>query len=213
MLLHGFDPTLIMIYVLVMFISFPIHEAAHGFVAMKLGDNTAKNMGRVTLNPIPHISLMGALMMIAVGFGFAKPVPVNPNNFTKVSRKVGMALTSLAGPVSNLLLAYVFLVFYRFVHADVNGNFIYVLSMIISLNIGLAIFNLIPIPPLDGSRILLLVLGERQYFNIMKYEMYSFLALFVLLQLGFMTGFLYTARNVILNLLFFLSNWVDVFVK
>ncbi|MDR0919960.1 MAG: site-2 protease family protein [Oscillospiraceae bacterium] len=204
----------LMIHLLVMFLAFPIHECAHAFVAMKLGDNTAKYQGRVTLNPISHLSVLGSVMMILVGFGWAKPVPVNPLNFThKISRKTGMALTALAGPVSNLLLAFVFVIIFKLLPYNVNPNLAVIILQIVLLNLGLAIFNLIPCPPLDGSRILLLILNERQYFNLMRYEMFFFMGIMFLFSFGLSLGFIDFIEYKILGVFDFLTGWVDMIAK
>jgi len=168
-----------------------IHEYSHGYMAYKLGDTTAKNMGRLTLNPIKHIDPLGALCMIFFHIGWAKPVPINPRAFKKPKRD--FALTALAGPVSNLimgfvsaliyLLAYAFLKDVKFISdsfaLNLARNTLLFISLFHSINIGIALFNLIPIPPLDGSRILNVILPEKAYFSIMKYERkiyYAFLA-------------------------------------
>lgn len=167
----------------VVFCTMPIHEFAHAFAADKLGDRTARMNGRLTLRPMAHLDLMGCLMILLVGFGYAKPVPVNMRNFKKP--KLGMAVTALAGPVSNLLMALFFLILrvvaIIFVHsdfADVLELFFYYAAYI---NVSLAVFNLLPIPPLDGSRIATALIPNKYYYKIMQYERYIMLALFVLL--------------------------------
>lgn len=164
------------------------HEISHGYVAYFLGDNTAKNAKRLSLNPLRHIDLIGLLCMIIFRFGWAKPVPVNIMNFK--NRKAGTALVSIAGPLSNILFALVsFLLIkllliipiYSEFAFSVIDLFVSFFMMTASLNIGLAVFNLLPIPPLDGSKILNSVLPDKIYYKILKYEQYGFLILILLL--------------------------------
>ncbi len=176
---------------LVMLIAIPFHEAAHALVSWKLGDSTAKDYGRLTLNPIAHFDPMGAICMIVAGVGWAKPVPTNAGRFK--NPKQGMALTALAGPVSNLLLAYMSMValklVYYFTPDTVLFSFLLLfLKYMVLINVTLAVFNMLPVPPFDGSRILLTFLPRRQYFGIMKYERYLFLAVFLVLMLGVLNG-------------------------
>ena len=179
----------------VVFMTMPVHEAAHAWAAKKLGDDTGWMHGRLTLNPMKHIDWLGALMMLLVGFGYAKPVPVNPRNFKKPQRD--MALTALAGPASNLAMAFIFLFpanafyFFAFKGVPVGGEPSVALNMIAQfftyaafVNISLAVFNLLPIPPLDGSRLLTAFLPRRIWYAIMQYETYIRYALFALLLLG-----------------------------
>lgn len=172
-----------------------IHEYSHAFAAHKLGDNTAQAVGRLTLNPLKHLDPFGVLCMIVFHFGWAKPVPINPRNFKKTKRD--FAITSLAGPLSNLITAFfaafIYLLFYSLVkNLTVESLFVYNL-IVYSLefiyifhliNIGIAIFNLVPVPPLDGSRILTVILPPKAYFGIMRYERYIYLALLAWLFLG-----------------------------
>ena len=172
----------ILMYVIrvpVVLLSLSFHECSHAWMANKLGDPTAKNMGRLTLNPIKHIDPMGAVMMFLIGIGYAKPVPVNSRYFKKPRRD--MALVAAAGPLSNIVLCIVsLLIFNLFAAIPIsspegavfylwNGTLMF-FAAAAELNIMLAIFNLIPIPPLDGSRIAFMFLPAKWYFGLMKYE-------------------------------------------
>lgn len=168
-----------------------LHELSHGAVAYALGDDTAKKAGRLTLNPIKHLDPMGLLMMVIFGFGYAKPVPVNMMNFKKPKR--GMAFTALAGPGSNLIIGIVFLflygLFFRLLFASSTGSYVaQMLYITAELSLAMGIFNLIPIPPLDGSKILFAVLPEEAYWKLMRYERYGFLVLIAVLYFGALDG-------------------------
>jgi len=157
-------------------IAITFHEYAHAYVADKLGDDTPRRQGRLTLNPFAHIDPYGLILMLTVGFGWGKPVEINPNNFTrKVTVRKGDALVSIAGPCMNFILAIIFSIIYgliiRFSHSWVlteYGNIILnILQYTISMNVGLGVFNLIPLPPLDGSKVLLAFLpyNAREWFE------------------------------------------------
>ena len=169
--------------VIAIFLCLTVHETCHGLAAYALGDPTAKSQHRLSLNPLRHIDWIGLALMFAAGFGWAKPVPVDPRYFRKP--KQGMALTALAGPVSNLVLALLALVLLRGAVAVLPGtawavwlvNFLLEISV---LSVGLGLFNLIPIPPLDGSKVLAVFLPDRAYVTLMRYERYGILVLLVL---------------------------------
>ncbi|MGN1417750.1 MAG: site-2 protease family protein [Acutalibacteraceae bacterium] len=190
----------------VMFCVLPIHEFAHAFVATKLGDQTARLSGRLTLNPLAHIDPFGAILILVAGFGYAKPVPVNPRNFK--NQKSGMALTALAGPLSNIIMSFIFMLFccavYKFT-VPVDGSFQGALADFFmyaaQINVSLAVFNFIPIPPLDGSRIISLIIPDKYYYKIMQYERYLVYAVLLLVLLGVLDTPIAIATNFISNLL------------
>lgn len=164
-----------------------VHESCHGLAALALGDPTAKRARRLSLNPLRHIDWFGLLMMVVAGFGWAKPVPVDPRYFRRP--KQGMALTALAGPVSNFLLALVLLfagrlLFENALYSPVNQWILDFLLSAAVLSLGLGLFNLIPIPPLDGSKILFSLLPDRAYNAMLRYERYGMIALWALVLLG-----------------------------
>lgn len=158
---------------LVVFAALPVHELAHGLIADRLGDRTARGCGRLSLNPLAHLDRMGTLMMYLVGFGYAKPVPVNPRNFK--NPRVGMALTALAGPASNLLMAMLSVGIFRLVSLFVDIRAQIILGFLLvylfaGINISLMLFNLLPIPPLDGYRILGLILPGKWLSFVNQYQ-------------------------------------------
>ncbi len=197
----------------IVLLALSVHETAHGYAAYKLGDNTAKSLGRLTLNPVKHFDLVGFICMLFLKFGWAKPVPINARYFKKPRRD--MAITAAAGPVSNILLALIFggLLRIEFIFvekyismedtlsvlsalgatsfsgtvAEVSYTYkifavlAFILYLGVILNISLAIFNLIPIPPFDGSRIFYVFLPTSLYFKVMRYERYIMIAILVLL--------------------------------
>jgi len=180
------------------------HELSHGFVAYLLGDDTAKRAGRLTLNPIRHIDIMGLVMMAVFHFGWAKPVPVDMRKFK--NPKGGMALTALAGPVSNLILAVLFIFFYGLLYFPIGKSAVgaYVLQMLslgAFISIGLGIFNLIPIPPLDGSKVLFSFISNEAYGKLMRYERYGSILMIILVATGVLGTPLSRATMAVLNFL------------
>lgn len=190
-----------------------LHELAHGYVAYRLGDDTAKRAGRLTLNPLRHIDIMGLLMMIVFKFGWAKPVPVNMWKFK--NPKKGMAITAAAGPIANLLIALVFLFLYGFLFALLHRpgrslNWLLEMLYITAyLSVALAIFNIIPIPPLDGSKVLFSCISDRSYTKLVYYERYGMIILLVLVLLLSRTSLdpLSRAAYWVMDKLFFAANW------
>lgn len=180
--------------VLAIFLCLTVHETCHGLAALALGDPTAKSMHRLSLNPLRHIDWFGLALMFAAGFGWAKPVPVDWRYFKRP--KQGMALTALAGPVSNFLLAVLLIGMSKaiFLYAPYgafwNTSFEFCLYTAAPLSIGLGLFNLIPIPPLDGSKVLAVVLPDAAYGRLMRYERYGLLALLALSWFGITGGFI-----------------------
>lgn len=186
----------------------PLHELAHAWVANKLGDPTAKLEGRLTFNPLASVDPMGALALLLFGFGWAKPVPVDSRYFRKPKRD--MAITALAGPVSNLLAAFVGAVLVAVMEAfsPYNGftNFVYnVLWYYAVVNISLAVFNLIPMPPLDGSRIVAAFLSDRAMYTYYRYQNLFVMVMFLLLLSGALSGPLATAQTFFANIIFSLA--------
>lgn len=194
---------------IVLLTSIPVHEAAHAWVASKMGDDTARYGRRISLNPFDHIDPVGALMILLVGVGWAKPVPVNSFHFK--DRKKGIILTSLAGPGSNVLLAVVSLVLHRILRvasliSPAIGGMLYgplqVLWIMVSANVTLAVFNLLPIPPLDGWRVASVLLPPRLYWQIAEKEQMIGMVLMLLVFAGVLNG-----------PLGFLSFWLFVLVE
>ena len=173
------DIAALLLSALAALVALTIHEYAHGYVAYRLGDYTAKSLGRLSLNPIKHLDPFGALCMVLFHFGWAKPVPIDPRNFKNPRR--GFAITACAGPITNIMVGFVTAFFYLLCVSNLREtnslflnnlqiNTALFLMYFFSINIGLGIFNLIPVPPFDGSRILNVILPKRLYFKVMRYE-------------------------------------------
>lgn len=181
-------------------IALTVHEFSHAYSAYLLGDTTAKQYGRLTLNPLSHIDIVGFLMLIFFRFGWAKPVPINPSNFS--NRKMGYFLVSIAGPFSNVILAIITtLIMAVAIRLQLNVFIYNMLYYAIFINLVLAVFNLFPIPPLDGSKILLAVLPhsmEQKYYQLQKY---SYILLIALVYFGVINRVLFPIVNFILNYL------------
>ena len=184
----------ILLRVASVFLCLTIHETCHGLAAYALGDPTAKRAHRLSLNPLRHIDWLGLIMMVAAGFGWAKPVPVDPHYFKKP--KQGMALTALAGPVSNFVLALLALLCARLVYHQYGALWDFIFDLLLTtayLSVGLGLFNLIPISPLDGSKVLFAFLPDSAYEKLMRYEKYGMIALLILVWLGVGDNVLSTA--------------------
>ncbi|MBS7402901.1 MAG: site-2 protease family protein [Oscillospiraceae bacterium] len=186
------------------------HELCHGFVAYKLGDNTAKNAGRLSLNPFKHLDIVGLIAMMFLHVGWAKPVPVNMNSFKNPKR--GMAITALAGPLSNILLAAVVLLLYGFLYIPLLklGDFGYVIIETLGrtavFSCSLAVFNIFPIPPMDGSKVLFALLPDKAYYKLMEYERYGMLIVLLLVITGVIDPVLTYLVNALVGLLSPLMN-------
>ena len=216
MITDGSDPKAYIIHLLlclpIILISLSLHELAHGYVAYKLGDPTAKNFGRLTLNPAKHLDPIGFICMLLAGFGWANPVPINTRNFKNPRRD--MAISAAAGPISNVLLAAVFCALLKvytivapnfMVSTEFSANVRYFTFVFlyygISLNLTLAVFNLLPVPPLDGSRLLYVFLPPKYYFGVMKYERYISLAIMFLLLFGVLSPVISFVTDGLMSLL------------
>ena len=199
--------TEILLSIIPALICITLHELSHGVVAYWLGDTTAKDQGRLTLNPIKHLDPMGLVMMAVFHFGWAKPVPVNMYRFKNPRR--GMAVTAVAGPLMNVLIAVVFLFLYGLLSRTFDGEG-FVLEMIYLtayISLSFAIFNILPISPLDGSKVLGAVLPDRQYDTLMRYERYGMLILLALVATGVLGRPLSTVTQTAFDKLLIFAEW------
>lgn len=176
-----------------LFVVFPLHESAHALTAKLLGDDTAERQGRITLNPFAHLDPIGTIGIALFGVGWAKPVPVNTARCRKVkSQKTAMALTAAAGPMANILSSLVFLIIQKILIVTVPASttlsyIVLALYLIIDIDLFNGVFNLLPIPPFDGSRVFLAFLPTKYYFQIMKYEQYIMIGLLILMYTGILS--------------------------
>lgn len=191
------DPALFVVYILALASAMSVHESAHALAADRLGDSTAKDMGRLTLNPIAHLDPVGTVMLLLVGFGWGKPVPVNEN---RLKSRTSVILVALAGPASNLIAAIVLGLIFRF---TTYQPLQVALEFFIFFNLALMLFNLIPIPPLDGSKVLKLFIPDTTYYWMQQYGFYILIILFFVLSFGNtgLSGWLITAVSYLFHLI------------
>lgn len=196
--------------IFVVFFCLPIHELAHGWAAYKMGDSTAKNLGRLSFNPFAHLDLFGTIMLFLFGIGYANPVPVTTRNFK--NPKKGMIVTALAGPGANVVMAFVFVCLYYIVlllpQSLVISFVAYFFSYAATVNVSLAVFNLLPIPPLDGSKVIGFLIPTKTYFKILQYERYIMIGLLVLLFTGILNAPIAFISNVLMKILSFIPNLI-----
>lgn len=219
---NGLDWTVLrdmLISVIPALVCITLHELSHGFVALKLGDTTAKDAGRLTFNPIKHIDIFGLLMMIVFHFGWAKPVPVDMRRFK--NPKTGMAICAAAGPACNLILSCILLIIYGLVFfplVETGSEWAFIVLDTVGttayLSLALAVFNILPISPLDGSKVLFSFLKPQQYYKLMRYERYGMIVLIIIMATDILGDPLSTVTGWLYDKLFFLAEFGgDIFLK
>lgn len=217
------EPKLLLIYIaillLVIFAILPVHEFAHAWAAQKMGDNTARNLGRLTFNPLAHLDIFGAIFLILFGFGWAKPVPVNPRNFKNY--KKGTVLVSLAGPLSNVICASLGMLLIKIlVYLPIPTDLwlyislaVDIVDIFVQINISLAVFNLLPIPPLDGFNIFSSILPYKALNFIAKNQRIIYILFIFLLFSGVLGIPLSFLIDLLYNGIYHLFFWVDIVAK
>jgi Zn-dependent protease len=193
------DPVAFVLLIIPLLYSVVIHEVAHGWVANRMGDPTAKLLGRLSLNPLKHLDPVGTLMLFLVGFGWAKPVPINMNNIA--DRRKGLIFVSSAGILANILLAFGSLLVYRLLDLTSARTVALIANYTAYINITLAALNLIPIPPLDGSKILMGFASRNTQYFLARIEPYGFFILIALLYLGWLDDFIGFIRGIIVMII------------
>lgn len=214
-ILQGFDFSAllsILLGVIPSLVCITLHELSHGVVAYALGDDTAKRAGRLTLNPLKHLELMGLVMMIVAHVGWARPVPINMMNFKNPKR--GMAVTALAGPLSNVLITCLFFFLYGLLYLPLSlggsaaaGYLLDMVQLTAVISMGYAVFNLLPIPPLDGSKVVFSLVSDDAYARLMRYERYGMLLLYVLVFTNVLGAPLRTVISFLTDKLFIFAKW------
>ncbi|MBR5087834.1 MAG: site-2 protease family protein [Ruminiclostridium sp.] len=197
-----------------LFVVFPVHECSHALAAKALGDDTADRMGRITLNPFAHLDLIGTIGIVLFRVGWAKPVPVNTARCRKIrSQKAAMAIVAAAGPMANIVSSLVFMIIEKvlIVSCPTSDTLYYILlaiEMIIQLDLFNGVFNLLPIPPFDGSRVFLTFLPEKYYFKIMQYEQFIMIGLLALMYTGILAIPFQFLTDAIYNLLDLITSFI-----